>query len=80
MLYHHARKREPFQGGGVELALVLELLEKPGLYESAPPRHHCYALVLTHAPVGLQQPCHCSGTAYTNTYITAAAASTSAVG
>lgn len=44
----------PFKGGRVELTLLLELLEQPGLDESAPPCHHCYALMLIHAPGGLQ--------------------------
>ena len=44
----------PFKGGRVEFTLLFELLEEPGLYESAPPCHHCYALVLIHAPSSLQ--------------------------
>ena len=48
--------KAPFQSGGVELTLVLVLLEEPGLYESAPPCHYGYTPMLTHASVGLQHP------------------------
>ena len=44
----------PFQGGRVELTLLLELLKEPGLDESATPCHHCYAFMLAHAPGHLQ--------------------------
>ena len=44
----------PFQGGRVEFTLLLKLLEEPGLDESAPPCHDCYAIMLAHAPACLQ--------------------------
>lgn len=48
--------KAPVQGGWVKLALVRELLEEPGLDESAPPCHHCRTPMITHAPVSLQHP------------------------